>query len=504
MPVAPNNRPSPELYPPNNISLDETTRPGRMRRLSRFRLHGWFPAVIVILLISAVLTGILLMKPTSTETSLLVTLSIDGQASQIKTQAQTVNAFLALQGIQLDTSDVVEPDLSQALQAGMTINITRTRIVSLTVDGTTTLLRTTLDNPDAIVRSAGLILGAADRVFVDGTQASTADLLNWPIPAMTITIARGVELQVVDGDNTHILYTSRATVGEALFDAGILLFLTDRVVPDVNSSVTSGLTVVISRAHPITILVDGTRLETRTTAATVISALAEVNIALNGLDYTVPGEDQPLVTGMTIRVIRVREELLTEQVTLPFETIYQPDAQLLLDTRRVLQAGQEGMQQIDVRVRYENNTEISRTIETDVILREAADQVIAYGTNIVIQTLDTPEATVQYWRRLRVYTTSYHPTALNGSTITATGRILQHGIIGVDPRLIPFDTNLYVEGYGVGIAADTGPARASQYWLDLGYSDADYVHWSRWTIVYLLLPLPENIDYLLLLGTNEQ
>jgi hypothetical protein len=33
--------------------------------------------------------------------------------------------------------------------------------------------------------------------------------------------------------------------------------------------------------------------------------------------------------------------------------------------------------------------------------------------------------------------------------------------------------------------------------VDLGYSDADFVGWSRWVDVYLLLPVPESVDYLL-------
>ncbi|MBC7870587.1 MAG: hypothetical protein H7Y09_07085, partial [Chitinophagaceae bacterium] len=60
-----------------------------------------------------------------------------------------------------------------------------------------------------------------------------------------------------------------------------------------------------------------------------------------------------------------------------------------------------------------------------------------------------------------------------------------------------FDTNLYVEGYGTGIAADTGPRRVHPYWLDLGYSDADFVNWHEWVEVYLLLPIPDVVEYLL-------
>lgn len=42
--------------------------------------------------------------------------------------------------------------------------------------------------------------------------------------------------------------------------------------------------------------------------------------------------------------------------------------------------------------------------------------------------------------------------------VTASGRYTRHGIIAVDPRVIPLGSKLYVPGYGWGIAADTGGA----------------------------------------------
>ena len=40
--------------------------------------------------------------------------------------------------------------------------------------------------------------------------------------------------------------------------------------------------------------------------------------------------------------------------------------------------------------------------------------------------------------------------------VTASGRYTKHGIIAVDPRVIPLGSRIYVPGYGWGIAADTG------------------------------------------------
>lgn len=45
---------------------------------------------------------------------------------------------------------------------------------------------------------------------------------------------------------------------------------------------------------------------------------------------------------------------------------------------------------------------------------------------------------------------------------TATGRKPQVGVIAVDPRVIPLNTKLYVEGYGECVAGDTGGAIKGQ------------------------------------------
>jgi 3D (Asp-Asp-Asp) domain-containing protein len=243
--------------------------------------------------------------------------------------------------------------------------------------------------------------------------------------------------------------------------------------------------IMIDRSSPLSIVVDGERMETRVSAETVGAAIAEAGVALSGLDYTIPAETNPVLPGMLIQIIRVTEEIITEQDVIGYESVYQADSSLNLDTRAVLQGGQNGIIERTIRVRYENGVEISR------------DEIIGYGTNVVIRTLQTADGTIEYWRHLRVYATSYHPAAVGGSTTTSIGETLQKGIIGINPRIIPYRTMLYVPGYGQGMAADTGGPRTFSYWIDLGYSDHDWVSWSQWVDIYLLTPVPSTINYLL-------
>ena len=58
---------------------------------------------------------------------------------------------------------------------------------------------------------------------------------------------------------------------------------------------------------------------------------------------------------------------------------------------------------------------------------------------------------------------------------TASGSWPSRGTIATDPRVIPLGTELYIEGYGPAVAADTGGAIQGQR-IDL-YMDSEHECW---------------------------
>jgi 3D (Asp-Asp-Asp) domain-containing protein len=107
------------------------------------------------------------------------------------------------------------------------------------------------------------------------------------------------------------------------------------------------------------------------------------------------------------------------------------------------------------------------------------------------QTAVVDGQTITYWRKLKMYATSYHPAALGGDNVTATGEILTKGVVAVDPRIIRLRSQLYVPGYGVGSAFDTGGGIISRR-IDLGFDDSNYESMSKWVDVYQLWPPPAD------------
>jgi len=370
----------------------------------------------------------------------------------------------------------------------------RLRAVRVEADGQIHSLSTHLTSPLAILASLGLTLSSGDAVWVDGMLLDSTGEPH-PVGPHHLLVVRARELTVVDGESTSRIRVAARTVGEALWRAGIRLTRADMVEPGLDAPLVSPLTITIRRARPITLHADEQTLSTRTRRATVGEALGEIGLALVGQDYSLPAPDQPLPQDGVIRLVRVREEVLTALETLPYETLFQAMPDQEIDTVTTLRAGMTGLKQRRIRVHYEDSVEVSRVDEGEVIAQQPVARLVGYGARITLRTVDTPDGPLEYWRSFTMYATSYSParagtppTARNYGR-TASGRPLTKGLVAIDRRLIPFGARMYVPGYGVAEAADTGGGVRGR-WIDLGYDDWNYVSWHQVVTVYFLTPVP--------------
>lgn len=92
-------------------------------------------------------------------------------------------------------------------------------------------------------------------------------------------------------------------------------------------------------------------------------------------------------------------------------------------------------------------------------------------------------------------TLTMQSTAYTGGTLTATGTkpVYNPGgisTIAVDPSVIPLGSKVYVSGYGIAIAADTGGAINGNI-IDLYFnSEADCIAWGRRNVTVEILAFP--------------
>jgi 3D (Asp-Asp-Asp) domain-containing protein len=165
---------------------------------------------------------------------------------------------------------------------------------------------------------------------------------------------------------------------------------------------------------------------------------------------------------LSVAITRVREAIEIEQDAIPYRTIWVPDDDLEIDHRRVDQPGQEGLIKRRFRVVYHDGEPVSRVLEDEWIAQEPITRVIAYGRKIVLRTLETPYGPITYWRKIRMLATSYSPSTAGVEPDdpyfgrTRLGWRMRKGIVAVDPTVIKLGSRVYVPGYGIGDAADTG------------------------------------------------
>ncbi len=469
----------------------------------------------LVLALALVGAGISLMWPSP----MPVTVYIADAAIPLETRARRVEDVLSQLGVGLRAEDEVQPALDAPVTPGMNITVLRARPVVLEVAGRRWVRYTRARTVGEVLQEAGVIVRPQDRIWLGDTQVSVdtllpkptwylprADALPWEREAhpLTLRVHRAIPILVTEGGVTYTIYTTAATVGGALREAGRTVYLGDVVRPALGEPVTPYMRVTILRSTPVVVEADGRVVQTRTRARTVADLLAEQGIFLAGLDKVTPPLTTPLHEDMRIRVTRVSEFIQVEDERIPYETVYVPDDELEIDQRRLVTAGRPGIFRRRYRVRVEDGVEVSRNLEDAWVAQEPITNVIAYGRKIVTRTLETADGTIVYWRRIRMLATSYSASTAGVDPsrpwygITRLGLKMQRGIVAVDPRVIPLGTKVYVPGYGKGLAADTG-SRILGRRIDLGYNDWDLVLWNNWVDVYLLAPPPpkEKINYLL-------
>ena len=424
-------------------------------------------------------------------------LMIDGEPLELRTHARRPMELLNEAGVVLGPYDALVPDHDTELSWDdgtlPVVKLNQSRSVILADQGSTRLVETAETDPANLIAHQ---LFPGDRLIVNGLPARS------DTPSH-IQVKRSVPVTLAVNGRERLLHSAAPTLGEALWESGVLLYEGDRLDPVPSTPLVGPIEARLERSAPVFIRLGGEQIRARSAADSVEGALADAGLHLVGLDYTVPDSTEPLPADGQIQLVRVREQVQMEQEPLSFETLYQPIDTLEIDNQQIVQPGAYGVTTNRLRVRMEDGAEVSRILEGEWVAQEPRPQILGYGTRIRVQTIATADGPLDYWRAVQMYATSYSPSRAGVSPdapwfgITASGKRLKRGLVAIDRSLIPFGTTMYVPGYGYAEAADTGGGVKGR-WIDLGYEDDNWVSWSGYVTVYFLTPIPspESIVYI--------
>lgn len=269
-------------------------------------------------------------------------------------------------------------------------------------------------------------------------------------------------------------------VSDALEQTGCSVGETDKINKPIHAEIEDKDDIVVKRGKQITIKSEAGEQVVNITTANKEDALVEAGYLPNEFaEINTNGET--LADSDTIEVVSLGTQNETTESETAFTTEYVEDDSLPRGETRVVSEGQNGIKAVTSKVTYKNGEEISREVIGEDIVTPVKNRVIAKGTADVkaatAKSSSTAKSTsastggssinsMQYTKKITMTATAYttSPSENGGYSVSAMGNPLRHGIVAIDPSIVPLGSKVYVEAadgswsYGVASAEDTGGA----------------------------------------------
>ena len=311
--------------------------------------------------------------------------------------------------------------------------------------------------------------------------AAVSALIFWiPAQVRTVRIDDGGEIFAVrttEDDPAHILEKYGITVGygDTLSVTGFETSGLEADYADVTAEIH------VARAFEVDVLADSLTYRLRIAGGTVADALYKTGIELRGTDLIDRPVQSLLTEGERIRVTRVDYQTATEEEPIPHGASYRGTSLIREGKTVLLSYGRDGVKLLTYEQKTVDGVEEGRTLLSEDTIKKPVDDLYLRGYDGPISELDfdypiadgRPASYLHLFSNARA--TGYYAKPGAG---TATGVRAGVGYVAVDPSIIPYGTKLWIcahDGggsfvYGYCVAADTGGAMLSgKNMVDLYY-----------------------------------
>lgn len=282
-------------------------------------------------------------------------------------------------------------------------------------------------------------------------------------------------------DGTEKTVTTDLTDACAIFkEAGVRVGQSDRIVEETTGN---GKRLVLKRAQPIIVVRGEAKQKYFSNKDTVGEALKDLNIRFDK-KRIYPAASAPVSKNMEIHILGKDDTITTEEMDLEIPVKYVEDESIPFGQSKVQEEGKAGRVKVVSKSTAANGSEAKQVEIAREVLADPKYAIIRQGIGMSVQ---TPEGRKKYTRVLTMEATAYTIHCGSGTGYTSIGLVPVRGIVAVDPRVIPYYTKMYIPGYGVALAGDTGGAIRSNI-IDLfmdSYDEA--IRWGRRNVeVYIL------------------
>ncbi len=376
------------------------------------------------------------------------------------------------------------------------------------IDGTESLtLKTAEKDGKEVLKNADIVVNES---YGDSVSFQNFNGEN----GSTIIIKRGVKVTINNFDGTQYTIYASGTVKDAIEKAEITLRKGTALNYSAGDLIEEGMVIEIYDIYKIKVTEKDKTIVKVVSGKTVSDALNVLGIEMGENDFTQPKEDTNLKNGMSIEIFRVEIKERNETEEVNYGTDYKTNNNLYKDEKKVVKNGVKGSRAVVYEDFYVNGELQSSTEVSSKVIKEPVNQIVEKGTkkrpagnahptslptgkpmselaNPAYLTIGTNGLPTSYKRSMKAKATAY----CSPGDLTSTGKRAKNGYIAVDPKEIPYGTEMYIVSadgryvYGYCIAADTGSYIYSVDWtVDLHMnSEAQCRQWGRRDIIIYFL-----------------
>jgi 3D (Asp-Asp-Asp) domain-containing protein len=295
-----------------------------------------------------------------------------------------------------------------------------------------------------------------------------------------------VTVKFSDGKSQVVSEGLHNTLEEALAGAGQnVKQLKTGYQPSIpwNKPLDGDTTVELKCKCKVNLELGGKQLGSFTTTQTTVGAfLEERKIVLSAWDEPNVSMNEVITQNMKIVVDKVEQRVKKESKSIKFTTKEVKDPKLEKGKKEVTTKGKAGVEEYQIVALYKNGKLLvkdGKPVQTRTLINKVApiQEVVKLGTK---EPEEEEDAATPASGKLSGQAMTFESTAYTSyGSKTATGTTPRKGTVAVDPSVIPLGTKLYIEGYGYGVAEDTG-GRIKGKIVDVYFtSEAECVKWGR-------------------------
>ena len=168
------------------------------------------------------------------------------------------------------------------------------------------------------------------------------------------------------------------------------------------------------------------------------------------------GQKQQVLSeeNIVIRIGALSKKTITEDEVVPYAVESIPDENIGRGEEQILQEGKDGRKKVTVNIVSLDGKVIGREPVSTTLVTEMQPLIRHVGTKETVE-INTG-AISKYKKVFTMVATAYLPTDGNGEGITKMGTIARYGVVAVDPNIIPLGSRVFIPGYGLATAEDTG------------------------------------------------